>query len=193
MEKRKLSKQACCQLANQLVEEQTELVKHQALVDALRKAILEKKKEVIKDLVGGRIIKVNNKRMVLLSVEIEEYYNKIRIVTWLGQEPYDAIKGLKLTATEKKLMREYEGAFGRCYNESPDSDAWAKIAQRSGERLMRMKNRMSVLYRSCDSFEYDDATDPDFFNTTGIVIDHCGRGVSARETKLEDVVLRYWN
>ncbi len=193
MEKRKLSKLACCQLAKQLVEEQAELVKHQTLVDMLRKAIIVKKKEVIKDLVGGRILKIENRRMALLSVEVEEHYNKIRIVTWLGQEPNEAIKGLKLTAIEKKLMREYERAFGRCYNESSDSDAWSEKALYSGERLMRLKNRMSVLYRSSDYFEYDDATDPNFFNTTSIVIDRCGRGVCARETRLEDTVIRYWH
>lgn len=192
MEKRKLSKQACCQLANQLVEEQTELVKHQALVDALRKAILEKKKEVIKDMAGGRTLIIKDKRMILLSVEVEEYYGKPRIVTRLGQEPHDAIKGLKLTAIEKKLMREYEKAFGRCANECHDSDAWAENAQNLGGRLFRLKNSLDLIDCYSVYFEYDNATDPNFFNTTSIVIERSGRGVCARETRLEDAVLRYW-
>ena len=192
MEKRKLSKQACCQLANQLVDEQAELVKHQALVDALRKTIIEKKKEVIKDMAGGRILKIENRRMALLSVDVEEHYNKIRIVTLLGQEPNEAIKGLKLTAIEKKLMREYERAFYRCYNDSPDSDAWAENAQNIGGRLLRLKNSLDLIDCYSVYFEYDNATDPNFFNTTSIVIERSGRGVCARETRLEDAVLRYW-
>ena len=193
MEKRKLSKQACCQLAKQLVEEQTEMLKHQTLVDALRKAIREKKKDVIKDMAGGRTLIIRDKRMILLSVEVEEYYGKPRIVTRLGQEPYDAIKGLKLTATEKKLMREYESAFSRCANECPDSDAWAEKAQYLGGRLLRMKNSLDLIDCCCDYFAYDDATDPDFFNATGVEIESSGRGVNARVTKLDDVILRYWH
>ena len=63
-------KEVCEQLARELVKEQTEVAKHQSMVEGLKNAIFEKKKDVIMRKIDGRSFKLNGKKVVAVKISL---------------------------------------------------------------------------------------------------------------------------
>ena len=167
------SNQVCGLLAQQLVEEQAEVVKHEAVVKEIKKAIISRKVEVVSNLVEGRVFDFDNKQTIVFDVDSYEVEGGFYIELTFGQIPTSAIWGVQLTKKESELMDQYAKALDHC-SHCFQSD-WYKIASRTANALADLKNGIRLIERSTYGFNFDDAIDPDFFKKTGITVERfCG-------------------
>ena len=167
------SNQVCGLLAQQLVEEQAEVVKHEAVVREIKKAIIDKKMEVVSNLVEGRVFEFDNKEAIVFDVDSFEVKGGFFIELTFGQLPPSATLGLQLTKKESELMDQYAKALDHCCH-CFQSD-WYNIASRAANALADLKNGIRPIDRSMYGFNFDDAIDPDFFKKTGITVERfCG-------------------
>ena len=67
------SKEVCEQLAHELVTEQAELLKHEALVKTMKEKLVEGKKQLIWSLIGRKTFLFEGKRMTALAIDFYFY------------------------------------------------------------------------------------------------------------------------
>ena len=188
MKEMNLSKEVCEQLAQQLVKEQAELVKQDAVVNGLKDAIFRKKAEIIKDRIDGHFFKFD-RLMYPLSISIlyASYYMAVSIC--FGADPDEAIPiGVILTKREKDLFEGYKTSFNNFLDwERPEDgmEAWRKILE-----LRQLKNGLNLGKYKNWLIRLSDATDPDFFTRTGLTLGGY-QGISFKPTMLEDRIHRF--
>lgn len=182
-----LSNSVCELLAQQLVTEQAEVVKHQGTVNIIKQAILDKKMEVVKRLVRGRMFKFEGKLVIVMKVDSYESENGFVITFTFAEEPVSATRFISLTKREKDLLNQYSEAFKYC-RQGYDS-YWEREVSRLGYDLGILKHRISLIEHCSQEFSFDEAKDPDFFRTTGILVNEF-KGCSSRMLMLEETTLR---
>ncbi len=182
-----LSNSVCELLAQQLVTEQAEVVKHQGAVNIIKQAILEKKMEVVKRLAQGRMFKSEGKMVIVMKVNSYESENGFVITLTFAEEPVSATRFISLTKREKDLINQYSEAFKHC-RQGFDS-YWEREASRIGYVLGTLKHGVSLIDHRSQEFCYDEAKDPDFFRTTGIFVNEF-KGCSSRMLMLEETTVR---
>ena len=74
-------------LAQQLVEEQAELMKRQATVEGLKKAIREKKLSIVKQCVEGKMLKLDGKAGGVAQLECCDCEDSMKILLHFGVDP----------------------------------------------------------------------------------------------------------
>lgn len=177
------SNQVCGLLAQQLVEEQAEVVKHEAVVKEIKKAIISRKTEVVSNLVEGRVFNFDNKEVIVLKVDSFEVEAGFFIELTFGQLPASATLDVQLTKKESELMDQYAKALEHCCRCFQND--WYSIASRAANALVDLKNGVKLIERSMYGFDFDDAIDPDFFKITGITVERfCG--CSSERVSLEE-------
>ena len=173
MEKSNISIKTCELLAKLLIEEQAEALKHEAIVKDIKKTIMDKKMEVVSNLVEGRVFEFDNKETIVFDVKSFEMKGRFYIELTFGQLPASATFGVQLTKKESELMDQYARALDHCCH-CFQSD-WYSIASRAANALADLKNGIRLIERSTYGFNFDDAIDPDFFKKTGITVERfCG-------------------
>lgn len=187
MEKEFISNSVCGLLAQQLVEEQAEVVKHQGTVNIIKRTILEKKTEVIKRLVRGRFFKFNGMKVIVMNVESYETERGFIVTLTFGEDPESATRYIQLTKKEKDLLAQYTEAFGQCKLDL-DND-WERKASKAGYSLGYLKHGICPINQIYREFNFDGAKDPDYFKTTGIFVNEF-RGCSSRKLMLEETIVR---
>lgn len=163
-----ISAQVCEQLAQQLVSEQVEVLKHQGIVDQIKKTILEKKTEVIREVVDGRMFRYEGKRFILLNLSSFEADNCIFVMMDYFEYPTKAIEALTLTRKEKVLLEEYEMAFSLYMTEH--EKIWEQQLFSIAAQLGKLKNGIRLHEGWFRTFSFEDASNPDFFRKSGIYL-----------------------
>lgn len=187
MENSFISNQVCELLAHQMVEAQAEVLKHEAIVKNIRQTIVDKKVEVIKDIVTGKLFRIKDKTMIVTSVEGHETENGILVIMKYAQEPDSAVVGLTLTRRELNLFSDYREAFTR-YVDSFDRD-WIYRAEIAASNLSLLKNGIKLTDLHFCSFSFSEARNPEFYEKTGVYVGY-EYGVSVKRLMLEDVVTK---
>jgi hypothetical protein len=179
-------KEVCEQLARELVKEQTEVAKHQSMVEGLKNAIFEKKKDVIMRKIDGRSFKLNGKKVV--AVKISLYHDPDGLSVWINfvENPFcTLIRSYELTTKEKKLFHAYVKAFEKYQKQFYDEDVKKRLLDVIDE-LSKLKHQLKMGFVRVWSMTYDEALDPDFFVKSGLHVP-VFKGVSPEEKLLEDL------
>jgi hypothetical protein len=178
-----VSNSVCELLAQQLVEEQAEVIKHQGTVNNIKRTILKKKTEVIKKLVEGRMFKFEGKRVIVIEVSSFESEDGIFVMLSFAEDPVSVNKQTSLTKREKELLAKYSEAFKHCRRHF--DEYWGSEALRAAYALGSLKHGISLLDERYWEFSFDKAKDSDFFKTSGITVD-AFRGCGYENVLLED-------
>lgn len=175
-------------LAQQLVEEQAELIKKEAIVQGLKKAIREKKLSIVKQCVEGKMLKLDGKTGVVAQLECCDCEDSMKILLHFGVDPIMAVQNdATLTKKERKLLQKYKQYYGscKCYLDEVLGSDVLDIAR----QLKKLKHGIELIIPYAWHISYDDATQPDFFVKTGLAVGgYIGCGVERK--MLEDVVFR---
>ena len=167
MEKYNLTSKVCEQLAQQLVEEQAELVKRTAVVEQIKNSIREKKMDVIGRKLMGRVFKYRGKRYIVTNLEHEYEGNGLFVLVHLG-EYKDPINEAKLTKRERALLLEYREALKTC--------RWTLVSEESrkahhaAKQLRILKHGIDLEVCFSEFFNFDEFAQPDFFKHSGIMV-----------------------
>lgn len=160
------SKKACELLAQELVTEQAEVVKHQAIVEGIRKTIFGKKKEIIKPIVENYFFHFDGRKFSALDLSFSECDNLMFVSITFGEDP-EAVDLELLTKREAELMKQYSESYDRAID---DMKGAGEEAIRAARNLLVLKNNVNLLkYVHC-TIHTDDANKPEFFVETGIKI-----------------------
>ena len=178
-----VSNSVCELLAQQLVEEQAEVIKHQGTVNNIKRTILEKKTEVIRKLVEGRMYKFEGKRVIVIEVSSFESQDGIFVMLSFAEDPASVNKQTSLTKREKELLEKYSEAFKHCRHHF--DEYWGSEALRAAYALGSLKHGINLLDERYWEFSFDEAKDPSFFKTSGITVD-AFRGCGYENVLLED-------
>ena len=190
MTKDYLSCKTCEQLAQQLVDEQAELFRHQALIDSIKMAIYQKKLEVITRKTKGKAFMIDGKVKIVTDVESFMTENNMCFSLTFATQHVGTQIGSTLTKTERDLLSKYENLFEQC-KYYLDDDLAHRIYY-IGKRLKDLKNGIGLVNDSnLYHFNYDDASKPGFFDETGIKVEVKNNITRAYEAKtLEDLRIR---
>ena len=183
------SKSVCELLAQQLVAEEAELVKKEAVVKTLKESIMSKKNMLIRHFVERKFFRIDGKRVIVLACNSrpESYGMSIRIT--FGEEPdFDGEYLKDLTKKEAELMEEYKKQFCACLRGLNDEKGQQAIM--ICHHLSFLKHKLSLIDTWMWEITYDDAVKPGFFNETGLKM-RAFSGPSTRELRLEDLTIGY--
>ena len=163
-------------LAQQLVSEQVEVIKHQALVDTIKQAIKEKKLSIIHDLINDQIFYIDHKYYFVQEINAEDMSDGFEVaVTLVELDP--SIDDTNLTKRERELLAEYK--------QVSLSGCWCGLFELS-QSLAVLKHGIKLVKRIYTRFYFDDASEPEFNEQSGIKVG-C-KGVNGRSLLLEDLI-----
>ena len=180
--------QVCEQLARELVTEQAEMLKHQGIVDYIKRTIIEKKTEVIKKVVDGHRFRYQGTSIIVLDVSSFESETGIFVMMSFCKDANNLLCSPSKTKRERELLWEYQFAFEHCLSEHDKS--WEHKLFGAAGRLKGLKNRIELTEHLFWEFNFDEACNPDFFKQSGIDIGSAP-GVGCKRIMLEDVVIKH--
>ena len=86
------SLELCKQLACELVTEQAEVVKHQAIIETIKDAIVKKKQQVIEQRLLGKMTNILRYDHLVLDIDVEKQDESILVSVTFGLDPDEVIK-----------------------------------------------------------------------------------------------------
>lgn len=172
-------------LAHQLVEEQAELVKHQGSIDSIKKAIFQKKRSVISEIVFFHTFMIEGKRYLGASVHGKIEGDKMRFEALLLRDREDLSKLRHLTKKEKELLTQLDKVYFGFLEKG-----WEPKIYDLSDQFFGLKHNIEILRCFSASFSFDDAMKPVFFKTTGIEADRSYR-IQLKVRMLEDCRINY--
>lgn len=175
------SRELCEQLAHELVTEQAELLKHEALVKTMKAKIVEGKEQLINLLIGGKTFDSYGKKKTALGITYYEESDSLIVVVTFGRDPKNVGRGVRLTRREKALLEDYDYlrrccAFGFSDGEGID-------AVRTARKLEALKNHIYLVYNSTWKIDLENPNNSEFFNKSGLKV-----GRDGKDLMLEDLV-----
>lgn len=168
MKKTFFSTEVCKHLACELVTEQAQLLKHEALVNELKAAIVEGKKQLIKNLILGKEFLLEGKRMVAIEISFFERMDDMEVTVTMGLDPDECIMHNPVTKQEQRLIDLYKDSCYSC-KEYQDENSGSEASNLAG-RLLRLKNHHLLTQCFWGRIDFANATTPGFFEQSGIVI-----------------------
>ena len=174
------SRDVCEQLARELVSEQTELLKHEALVKTMKAKIVEGKEQLINSLIGGKTFKARRGNRTALEITYYEEPDSLMVVVTFGRNPEDVVKGVRLTRREKALIEDYEWLIGSGANGFSNGDGIDAV--KSARKLEVLKHHIYLVYPSVWKIDLTNLDSSDFFKRSGLEVED-GKGMM-----LEDMV-----
>lgn len=175
------SRDVCEQLARELVTEQAELLKHEALVKTMKAKIIEGKEQLINSLIGGKTFKARGGKRTALEITYYEEPDALMVVVTFGRNPEDVVKGVRLTRREKALIEDYDWLRSGCANGFSDGDGIDAIS--TAEKLQTLKNHIYLVYPCVWKIDLRNPVSSDFFKKSGLDFEKDGKGLM-----LEDLV-----
>lgn len=167
MESSIISKPVCEYLAQQLLEEQAEVVKHQAIVEGIRKAVFDKKKEIVRRILEDYFFSFDGIMHSTLDISFGDCSTALLVSMTFGKDP-ETVDKESLTRREAELVRQYRKSFEKSFD-GMDKEA-GREAIRAARDLYGLKNKLNLLRFDTFMFELNDAVKPSFFEETGIRI-----------------------
>jgi hypothetical protein len=162
------SQEVCEQLAQELVTEQAELIKHQVLVKAIKEKLWEVKKQLIEKLIKGKTFMLDGKQKTALIVEFGEYEGNLRVEVTIGMNTDDIDLPRSMTKKEKILVSDYQECLNLC-GENYQYD-FGRDAARDAQELKSLKNKIYLTYVCVWDVDFSNATTPFFFEESGMEV-----------------------
>ena len=162
-----ISKPVCEYLAQQFLEEQAEVVKHQAIVEGLRKTIFDKKKEIIKRILENNFFCFDGIMYSILDISFGECNTAMLVGMTFGKTP-KAIYQEQFTKREAELFKQYRKSFENSFDGVDKEEG--REAIRAARDLWGLKNKLDLLRFDTHLIEMSEAVKPGFFDETGIKI-----------------------
>lgn len=179
------------QLAQQLVTEQAEVVRHQAVVDGIKKAIMAKKRDVILKATQGKLLKWHDKPVIVLEVTMRDLGEKFEAEVIFGLEPTKALAGQKMTKKEASFVARYDECFGPCKYEYDKE--YAEDAIYYADEVAQLKHFIELIRKSSWYFSYEKVFLPGFYTSSGLDIGQY-EGPSIRQKMLEETcIMNYYD
>lgn len=176
------SSELCEQLSHELVTEQAELLKHQALVKAIKEKLWEGKKQLIEKLIKGKTFLLDGMQKTALMVEFGEYDGNLRVEVTMGMNPDDIAMPRVMTKKEKILVLDYQQCVDLCSGDFHYD--YGREAARDAQELKSLKNRIYLTYVCVWDVDFSNATTPFFFEESGLEVHRNGE-----ITMMEDNIL----
>ena len=185
MAKENYSNQVCELLAKQLVEEQAEMMKHEAVINNIKQAIVDKKVEVIKNKLHYRGVKYDGG--VYYLAEINSHIEGTKFIIEIGMlvDPKSITKDYTLSPREKDLLQEYKERY---LYYSSNLNSYHEEIRGMMRKMYRMKNSIILLAYFHHTFNFDEAIEPDFFKKTGFTTGRF-KSYTTHEETLEDCIV----
>lgn len=174
------SRDVCEQLARELVTEQAELLKHEALVKTMKAKIIEGKEQLINSLIGGKTFKARRGNRTALEITYYEEPDSLMVVVNFGLDPKYVTKDVPLTRREKSLIEDYEWLIGSGANGFSNGDGIDAV--KSARKLEVLKHHIYLVYPSVWKIDLTNPDSSDFFKRSGLEVED-GKGMM-----LEDMV-----
>ena len=160
------SSEVCEQLARELVTEQAELLKREALVKTMKAKIIEGKEQLINSLIGGKTFKARSGNRTALEITYYEEPDSLMVVVTFGRDSKDVVKDVRLTRREKALIEDYEDLRRCCANGFKDGDGIDAIS--IAEKLGVLKHHIYLVYPSVWKIDLSNPDSNDFFKRSGL-------------------------
>ena len=148
---------------------------------------MDKKMEVVSNLVEGKVFQFDHKRVIVLDVNCFESGNGFYIQISFGEIPSSATAGLRLTKKETEVIELYANALDHCSHHFDRK--WYQIALDYANDLVYLKNGIRLINYPLFGFGFDEADEADFFKKTGITINQF-QGCSNKRVLLEDTIYK---
>jgi len=117
MEKTNLSSKACELLYEQIATAQAEILKNETLISQIKKAIYLSKKNMVEELIDGKVFKIDDRQYVALKFDTFQYDNgDMYFSIFFGLDPHQAVQinTKYLGREERKLLKQYTEFFDLC-------------------------------------------------------------------------------
>lgn len=173
------SQNVCRELAEQLIKEQAEVQKHQAVVREIKQRIANAKTKLIRDLTLESVFRIKNKEYLIIDVKPIATRNSVIISLDLCENPDTIATGRKFTKKEKELLAEYRMAYDFC--RLCKDDGWERYLREIAMELNMMNSDIKLLDVLISEIDFEAVTEPKFFIETDIKVGKNGK-------MLEDVI-----
>lgn len=168
MAKDYFSREVCEQLAHELVTEQAELLKHEALVKAMKKQIVEGKQQLIRSLIGRKTFLIEGKWMTALAIDFYVEADSMVVYVTFGLDPADVVGDRLLTRKEQRLLKEYNMQRKLC--REPDYEDVEKEALETAETLAFLKNGINLIRHYTWTVDFSNPSSSNFFTESSLMV-----------------------
>lgn len=162
------SKEVCEQLAHELVTEQAELLKHEALVKTMKEKLVEGKKQLIWSLIGRKTFLFEGKRMTALAIDFYVEADSMVVYVTFGLDAADVVGDRLLTRKEKCLLKEYNMQCKLC--REPGYEDVEKEALETAETLAFLKNGINLLRYYAWTVDFSNPSSSNFFTESSMIV-----------------------
>ena len=174
MKQELISREVCEQLAFQLVTEQATLVKQEAVVEGIIETLKEKKKEIIRKRLEGKLFKLDDSKVVAIAVDYYDLKNGMWVDVCFAKEPESFLKDkTNLTKKEQSLLSKYQKLFKRCRWEF-NKEA-SKEIQNISRELHQLKHGLLLTDCRSWSFSIEEFSSNTFFRNSGLYVDNMSK------------------
>ena len=168
MAKDYFSKEVCERLAHELVTEQAELLKHEALVKTMKEKLVEGKKLLIRSLIGRKTFLIEGKWMTALAIDFYVEADSMVVYVTFGLDPADVVGGCLLTRKEERLLKDYS-MQRKCCRE-PGYEDVDKDTLETAESLAFLKNGINLIRSYAWTVDFSNPSSKDFFAESSLVV-----------------------
>ena len=168
MAKDYFSKEVCERLAHELVTEQAELLKHEALVKTMKEKLVEGKKLLIRSLIGRKTFLIEGKWMTALAIDFYVEADSMVVYVTFGLDAADVVGDRLLTRKEERLLKEYN-MLRKCCRE-PGYEDVDKDTLEAAETLALLKNGINLLRYYTWTVDFSNPSSKNFFTESSLMV-----------------------
>lgn len=169
-----ITREVCEQLAFQLVTEQATLVKQEAIVEGIIETLKEKKKEIIRKRLEGKLFKLDGSKVIAIAVDFHELKDGMWVKVCFAKEPESFLKDkANLTKKEQSLLSKYKILFSCCrwfFKEKA-----SKEIQNLAIELHQLKHGLLLIDWRSWSFRIEEFSSNTFFRNSGLYVENTSK------------------
>ena len=154
-------------MATKLMEEEAEVFRHKAVVAGIKESLLEKKQEVIKNLIEGYRFEYHNKLVTAIRTSVTNFGLEMSVNVTFAENPERVKSIYQLTKKETELLKDYEILY-RLLREGLNDEVITNLICIAVE-LRGLKHGMNLITTSAWTIPYKDASKAEFFKESGLV------------------------
>ncbi len=181
-----LSSEVCKQLACELITDQAEVVKRQAIIETIKDAIVKKKQQLIELRLLGKMTSYLGYDHLVLDIDVEKQDESILVTVIFGLDPDEVIKNYgPMTRNEKNEFEQYKLEYEHCKRKYDIDNAYEAIF--AANRLRTLKNHIYLTEECSWRIDYSQATTACFYQNSGLYTSNY-KGNSVETVLLEDLI-----
>ena len=162
------SKEVCEQLAHELVTEQAELLKHEALVKTMKEKLVEGKQQLIRSLIGRKTFLIEGKWMTALAIDFYVEADSMVVYVTFGLDAADVVGNRLLTRKEQRLLKDYSMQRKLC--RELDYEDVEKEALETAETLAFLKNGINLIRHYAWTVDFSNPSSKNFFTESSLMV-----------------------